>query len=325
MEKYLYEKFQRFMKRYEKNYDSLEEFNMRFSIFKQNYYATHPNGDQVQSTQDDDENMRVGTTQFSDLTQEEFQTKVLNLKMDQLPPKEEMENFLEEKEPQITEDGRNLQLLPASFDWRLKGVVTTPKIQGSCGGCWAFTATGNIEGQYAIKYRRLISFSEQQMLDCDYGNSGCAGGIMHAAYNYLKRAGGLAASYSYPWRGFRGYCQFNPATAIARVNSYTFAPSNNENSIMSFLYSRGPLGITMNANTLQFYRGGVINVPYSNCPYSPNHGVLLVGWGTSSAGVPYWIIKNSWGPYWGEGGYFRIARNRGLCGVNQYVITANIQ
>jgi cathepsin F len=323
-EKILYEKFLRFQEKYQKNYDSLEEFNKRFNIFKQNYLHTHTKQGQITGTVIDDEEMRVGTTQFSDLTPEEFQTQILIPNMaDMVKGQESVENFLQEEKVEEGED-RNLQTIPATWDWRQHGAVTSVKSQGSCGGCWAFTAAANIEGQYAIKHKTLMSFSEQQMIDCSYGDSGCAGGIMHSAYDYLRRAGGLQAKSSYPYKGFRAYCAFKPALAIAKVASYSFAPSINETSIMSFLYSRGPLGITVNANTLQFYRGGVINVPYSSCPYAPNHGVVLVGYGTTASGIPYWIIKNSWGAYWGEGGYFRIARNKGLCGLNRYVITANL-
>ena len=324
LDKKLYDKFLSFQEKYNKKYDSLDEFNKRFIIFKQNYFETHPKEGDIRNIEKDPEAMKVGTTQFSDLTPEEFQTQVLVPSMADLAKVEEtQENFLQEEKTEEGE-GRNLQTLPSSFDWRLYGAVTSVKAQGSCGGCWAFTAAANIEGQYAIKYKKLLSFSEQQMIDCSYGDSGCGGGIMHTAFDYVRRAGGLQAKSSYPYKMYRGYCAFRPSLAIAKVSSYSFAPSTNENSIMSFLHKRGPLGITINANTLQFYTGGVLNLPYSSCPYAPNHGVTLVGYGTTATGLPYWIIKNSWGPNWGEGGYFRIARNKGLCGVNRYVITANL-
>ena len=205
---------------------------------------------------------------------------------------------------------RMLQNLPVNFDWRNYGAVTNVKQQGNCGGCWSFCSIANIEGLIAIKYKKSINLSVQQAIDCDYSNGGCNGGLMIPAYQYFQRTGGIMAWNSYPFTGYRGYCKFNPNAVFARVNGYTTAGTTNEDYIMSYLYNTGPLAITMNARLLQYYTGGVMNVPYSSCPIAPDHGVTLVGYGTTSTGLNYWIIKNSWGPNWGEGGYFRIARGR---------------
>jgi len=321
LDKEINDAFEAFLEKYQKIYNSQFEKDSRFNVFKNNYLETHQTNGNIQGTLEDDDNMKVGVTQFSDMTKEEFQSKILNLNMANIPkPSSANKKFLE------NEEERNLQsiTIPSSWDWRLYGAVTNVKSQGACGACWAFTAAANIEGQYAIKYRKLMNFSVQQMLDCSYGDSGCQGGIMNSAYDYISRAGGLQTDSSYSYIGYRGSCNFNPALAVARVTGYQFAPSTDETQIMAFLYSRGPLGITMNANNLQFYRGGVISGPYSSCPYAPNHGVTIVGYGNTPAGTPYWVIKNSFGSGWGEGGYFRIVRNIGLCGINQYVITANL-
>ncbi len=329
-ENLLFKKFQSFMEQYSKSYDNMDIFLQRFSIFKMNYITAM----NLNSTSADDYYM--GITEFSDMTPDEFASRYLS--NNTLPNATDLNNttpfftnssdvapsgFLSGDQPQ-NETGRLLQSIPANFDWRSYGAVTNVKNQGSCGGCWAFTAAANIEGQYALKYKKSVSMSVQQLLDCSPYDSGCNGGMPDTAFSYIQQAGGIQSWSSYPFAGYQGYCAFNSNAVVARVIGYTSAGSSNEDVIAAYLYHTGPLAITINARSLQYYQGGVFNVPYSYCPYAPDHGVNLVGYGTTSAGQKYWVVKNSWGSTWGEAGYFRIARGAGLCGVNQYVISATL-
>jgi len=80
----------------------------------------------------------------------------------------------------------SLLKIPSSVDWRTQGYVTQMKDQGQCGSCWAFSATASLEGQYFKTNGKLLSFSDQQLVDCTYVSSrdSCAtGGFMDAAFN----------------------------------------------------------------------------------------------------------------------------------------------
>jgi cathepsin F len=328
----LFKKFQSFMEQYQKTYENIDLFIQRFGIFKTNYLKAL----ELNATSSDD--CFMGVTEFMDLTQEEFASRYLSNST--LPNASELNNtnpfftdessadpssgFLSDDQTQTNSTGRLLQSIPANFDWRSYGAVTNVKNQGSCGGCWAFTAAVNIEGQYAIKYKQSVSMSVQQLIDCSPYDNGCNGGMPHTAYSYIQQSGGIQSWSSYPFLGYQGYCRYNPNAVLARITGYTSAGSTNEDVIAAYLYRTGPLSITINASNLQYYQGGIYNVPYNYCPYAPDHGVNLVGYGVTTSGQKYWIVKNSWGSSWGEAGYFRIARGVGLCGINQYVISATL-
>ena len=312
LETIIFKQFQKFITKYKKNYQSINDYLARYEVFKRNI---------IDSISNEEASYKTGITQFSDLTKQEFKKIYLNLKYDAMA----MSNF----NPTFVKISN---AAPASYDWRNYNRVSPVKDQGSCGSCWAFSTVGNLEGLYAGTKGRIKEFSEQQLIDCDTSDSGCNGGLMEYAYIYLKNADCLMFEEDYPYKGYKDTCKIDKTkcadisiTGFKKLgSSYSTWSAVDEDEIRDFLYETGPLSIALNADPLQTYTSGILDLPSSKCPTSGiNHGVLLVGYGTAS-GVDYWIIKNSWGKSWGESGYFRIRRGNGTCGVNCYITTATI-
>jgi C1A family cysteine protease len=161
------------------------------------------------------------------------------------------------------------------------------------------------------------------MLDCDIYSRGCRGGMATSGFQYIKRSGGLMLRTDYRYFGFKSKCVFNPALVAVKVAGYVSAGTYDESRIKQMLYKLGPLAVAINAGPLQYYTGGVLDISSSRCnPRNLNHAVTLVGYGTTTNGIPYWIVRNSWGPYWGEAGYFRVKQGSGVCGINRFVASA---
>jgi len=303
--------FGRFMETYGKNY-SPEEYQYRLAIFKDNM-------EKVRLLQKTEQGTAVyGSTMFADLTEEEFSTRHLGFRVD-------LKQRMKRKQAKIPL--HHLRNLPDAFDWRNFSAVTPVKNQGSCGSCWAFSVTGNIEGIYAVKHKNLVSFSEQELVDCDKMDDGCNGGLPENAYKALEKLGGLETEGDYPYDGHNDKCHFNSTLVAAKVTGFVEV-SKNETEIAAFLVKNGPVSIGINANAMQFYFGGVSHPWKFLCsPKNLDHGVLIVGYGvhaTRKKSVPYWIVKNSWGTSWGEKGYYRIFRGDGSCGLNQMTTSAYV-
>ncbi|XP_039897601.1 procathepsin L-like [Simochromis diagramma] len=184
--------------------------------------------------------------------------------------------------------------LPDTVDWRDKGYVTEVKDQKQCGSCWAFSTTGVLEGQHFRKTGKLVSLSEQQLMDCShsFGNNGCNGGSVKRALQYIQSNGGIDTETSYPYKAKGQRCRYKPDGIGAKCTGYVHVKPSNEETLKKAVATIGPIsvGIDASRHSFQFYQSGVYNDP--DCSKTVlDHGVLAVGYGTEN-GHDYWLIKN---------------------------------
>lgn len=234
----------------------------------------------------------MGLNQFSAMTHEEFAETYLNLIVD----------------PEATVRDSVDDVKVGDVDWISAGAVTGVKNQGQCGSCWAFSATGGIEGLSKLK-GELQSFSEQQLVDCAgilYGNQGCNGGLMDGAFRYVKKEG-ISHEEDYPYTAKKGTCD-KKVKKDFKINGYV---DIKDCTTLANSITGRPISVAVDASNWSPYKSGI----FDNCKTGLNHGVLLVGITDS-----FWVVKNSWGTTWGEKGFVRLARGNtcGLCNQASY-------
>lgn len=302
---YVLRAFEEFVAKYGRKYDSAAEREKSLGAFRRSLAY-------VEAENAKGHSYKVAINEFADQTPEDFSVGRLGLRM---PPAEKVWGA-----PYLGTDRYSGAQLPEDIDWVSRGAVTDPKNQGQCGSCWSFSTTGAVEGAWQIKTGKLVSLSEQQLVDCSKndGNDGCNGGSMDGAFTYIENHS-LCTEASYEYKAKSGTCQ--EATCIAAVpagslKGYHDVPPQDEDALMEAV-SQQPVSVAIEADQMAFqlYQSGVLT---SKCGNKLDHGVLLVGYGVDN-GTEYWKVKNSWGASYGEEGYVRLERGKskdGECGIN---------
>lgn len=317
---YFYD-FNKFINKYNKKYNDQELYH-KFITFSNNLYKikTH------------EFNFKLDINEFADLSEDEFKGFIKNTFLNS---NDEINKIKTKNGLRITYNKRikplnkvvckpfssskNSSSLLNEIDWRQLGAVTVPKDQGKCGSCWSFSASGAMEGAWAIKHGQLISLSEQHLIDCStkYNNNGCQGGLMDNAFEYVIDSGGMCSESEVPYEAkqhlFCKQCNY-----VMSISSCVDVTPNNQLHLKEAV-NIGPVSVAIEADTsvFQFYSGGVIDSV--KCGNNLDHGVLIVGYGNEN-GKDYWLVKNSWGINWGDGGFVKIGRSssvddEGICGI----------
>ncbi|MFS7910972.1 putative chymopapain protein [Helianthus anomalus] len=292
---------------------SEDEKAERFNVFKTNVQHVH-------RTNKMNKPYKLKLNKFATMTNHEFTSTYASSKLKHYRALRGPHKSILNRKSNLNFTYEKVANIPPAIDWRTRNAVTPPKDQGKCGGCWAFSTVVSIEGINAIKTGELVSLSEQQLIDCADGlNQGCSGGIMEPAFIFIQEHGGITTEKNYPWTFKDGIC--DPAKIrhpLITIDGFEDVPECNEEALMKAVANQ-PISAAVEANghDFQFYYQGVFT---GQCGVDVNHAIAIVGYGETPEGMKYWIVKNSWGPDWGEGGYIRVQRGvpdpMGLCGIN---------
>ncbi|KAF3656618.1 Senescence-specific cysteine protease SAG39 [Capsicum annuum] len=293
---------------HEKVYNNLNEKEMRSKIFKENV-------ERIETfNAGEDKGYKLGVNKFADLTNEEFRVLHLGYKRSSHP------KVMSSSKPNTHFRYANVTDIPPTMDWRKKGAVTPIKDQKDCGCCWAFSAVAAMESLHQLKTGKLNPLSEQELVDCDVEGEdvGCSGGLLDTAFKFIMKNKGLTTEANYPYEGADGVCnKKKSAVSAAKITGYEDVPANNEKALLQAVANQ-PVSVAIDGSSFdfQFYSSGVFS---GSCSTWLNHAVTAVGYGATSDGTKYWIIKNSWGSKWGENGYIHMKRDiddrEGLCGL----------
>lgn len=224
----------------------------------------------------------------------------------------------------------SVNAIPTSVDWRDKNIITPAKYQDNCGSQYAFAVVAGVESAIAQKTGKLLDLSEQQVIDCSYMiqgsmNNGCYGGHEVVAMDFIAK-NGLVIEQDYTYTSGRSQrhnqCKIRTGP-YGKGLQYRRVSPGNETALAEAVAQYGPMIVSISGENrdFQLYRGGIYDNP--RCPQQVDHVVQLIGYGTEN-GRDYWLIKNSWGSRWGDGGIGKILRGVNQCGIvsdNSWSIT----
>eukprot|EP00437_Effrenium_voratum_P027616 CAMPEP_0181411618 /NCGR_PEP_ID=MMETSP1110-20121109/7975_1 /TAXON_ID=174948 /ORGANISM="Symbiodinium sp., Strain CCMP421" /LENGTH=402 /DNA_ID=CAMNT_0023534257 /DNA_START=83 /DNA_END=1292 /DNA_ORIENTATION=- len=265
-----------------------------------------------------DRTWTAGLNRFSDQTHEEFGRVLGYRRMGTWWNSTTAASFIQTDSVQYAE----------SLDWASQTQSGKYFIdQRACGSCWAVAATGALEMRAEIAHKKAPSMlSYKELVDCVEnpqhcgGDGGCGGATGELAFQYISQHG-LSASESYTGdREATERCKTGSRSAVIKANSFVKLPVNKLNPLMMAI-QHGPVVVSVDGGPWGSYESGVFNGCRRDA--TVNHAVLLVGYGhDATVNMDYWLVRNSWGEWWGENGFIRVLRHSsdegdaGYCGTD---------
>merc|ERR1712232_456105 len=282
--------FEHYLKEFGKSYE-FAEYTQRKAIFDQNLLKVQKHNEEYKAGK---HTWFAAVNRMADFTEKEFK----QLRSAKYHPSQHPIVALGSKQ--------GVRANPDSIDWREKGAVTPVKNQGGCGSCWTFSATETLESHYQIATKKTKILAPQTFVNCVKnpkhcgGTGGCEGATMELAFN-LTADTGIALETDIPYRGQDEECK--PYKAAVKCTGYVKNPVNDAAALETAVATKGPQAITVAAEPWMSYGGGVFNGCTGSLGADLDHGVQLVGYTQD-----YWMVRNSWGSFWGDNGYIYISR-----------------
>ncbi|KAM3567956.1 hypothetical protein VYU27_009911 [Nannochloropsis oceanica] len=265
------EKFRAWVKAYKVHIGEGHEWRHRLHVFADNDDYIHNHNHRVNPLSTS-ETYQLGHNEYSHLTLDEFHARFQLGKYARQSGKSllytshassrSQEQQQEQQQARLRSSLPSFSLstalppallgLPEEVDWVKEGVVTPVKNQGMCGSCWAFSTTGALEGAYALKTGKLLSFSEQELVDCDGNDYGCNGGLMDNAFSWVQNNGGLTLESDYPYEGTEGRCKLSvDLVEGTEVTGYRDVEGGNDSAFVVAL-AKQPLSVAIEADERAF-------------------------------------------------------------------------
>lgn len=216
----------------------------------------------------------------------------------------------------------------SSYDCRTLGVVPPVVDQGSCGSCWDFSGSGMVTSALIKagcgKADGSFRISEQYVLDCG-SNGGCNGDDNVTVLDMAKKAGLPTEAQYGPYRAREGRCQSNASMQMYKILDWGFCTPSQEMGVASTqdiknaMVQYGPIGCAVAADGMDGYQPGTV---FAGNSRNIDHDVILVGWDDAKGKNGAWLMRNSWGTSWGDGGYMWIAYGANEIGTEAVWCTA---
>ncbi|KAL4422406.1 hypothetical protein ABPG75_008603 [Micractinium tetrahymenae] len=311
--------FEEFARMHDKPYLGDEaEYGRRQAIFQENLakIAAHNARNDV--------TFQLGLNAHADLTTDEFRQRYFGAKPQDLAALREAE------EARLGREGRSKKGKPFPYgdevpperrDWQEEGKVTPVKDQhvggAPCGCCYAFGGMSGVEAANTLYTGELTTLSEQEIVDCDELDYGCDGGDFSNVFEWVMRHGAVSDK-DWPYKAQETSCSAKEHAMMHRdvvvtIDGFVNVPKHNETALMQAV-SHTPTVVAVCCGDYldqwHLYKSGIMGDSVQ-CTRPLDHSVLAVGYDTDQeTGEQYWLIKNSWGASWGEGGFVRLKRNQ---------------